>query len=67
MRNVCYVGSVLVLILTFLIHQDVIAFSRSLIPLGFLVSIILLLVGAVFAARAKHNVDFLFRKDGSDQ
>ena len=67
MSNICYVGSVVVLILTFLIHQDVLLLSHSLIPLGFLVSIALLIVGGIFAARASNNIDFLFKKSGDSE
>ena len=64
MRNLCYIGSVVVLVLTFFIHQDVLSLNRSLIPLGFLLSIALLIIGGIFAARANHNIDFLFKKNG---
>ena len=67
MRNVCYVGSVVVLILTFLIHQDVLSLNRGLIPLGFLLSIVLLIIGGIVAARASHNIDFLFKKGGDNE
>ena len=65
MRNLCYIGSVVVLILTFMVHQGLIDVDRGIIPYGFLLSIILLIVGAIIAARASHNIDFLFNdKDG---
>ena len=65
MRNLCYIGSVVVLVLTFMIHQGAIDFDRGIIPFGFLLSIILLIVGAIFAAKASHDIDFLFNdKDG---
>lgn len=60
MRNLCYVGSVVVLILTFMVHQGSIDFDRGIIPYGFLLSIILLILGAIIAARASYNIDFLF-------
>ncbi len=65
MRNLCYIGSVVVLVLTFMVHQGAIDFDRGIIPFGFLLSIILLIVGAIFAAKASHDIDFLFNdKDG---
>ena len=65
MRNLCYIGSVVVLILTFMVHQGSIDFDKGIIPYGFLLSIILLILGAVIAARASHNIDFLFNdKEG---
>ncbi len=67
MRNICYLGSVVVLILTFLIHQGALLLDRSLIPLGFLLSIILLIIGGFISARANHNIDFLFKKDEDDK
>lgn len=60
MRNLCYVGSVVVLIMTFMVHQGSIDFDRGIIPYGFLLSIILLVLGAIIAARANYNIDFLF-------
>ena len=60
MRNLCYISSVVVLILTFLVHQGTIDFDKGIIPFGFLLSIILLILGAIIAARASHNIDFLF-------
>ena len=60
MRNLCYTGSVAVLILTFMVHQGSIDVDKGIIPYGFLLSIILLIVGAIIAARASHNIDFLF-------
>ena len=60
MRNLCYVGSVVVLILTFMVHQGSIDFDRGIIPYGFLLSIILLILGAIIAARASYKIDFLF-------
>ena len=62
MRNLCYIASVVTLVLTFFIHQEVLSLNRSLIPLGFLLSIALLIIGGIFAARANHNIDFLFKK-----
>ena len=62
MRNLCYIGSVVVLILTFMVHQGSIDFDRGIIPYGFLLSIILLIVGAIVAARASHNIAFLFNE-----
>ena len=48
-----------------MVHQGSIDFDRGIIPYGFLLSIILLIVGAIVAARASHNIDFLFNdKDG---
>ena len=67
MRNICYAGSVVVLILTFLIHQEVLALDRGLIPLGFLISIILLIIGAIFAAKAGNDIDFLFKNNEKDK
>ena len=65
MRNLCYSCSVVVLILTFMVHQGLIDFDKGIIPYGFLLSIILLIVGAIVAAKASHNIDFLFNdKDG---
>ena len=65
MRNLCYISSVVVLILTFLVHQGAIDFDKGIIPFGFLLSIILLILGAIIAARASQNIDFLFNdKDG---
>ena len=65
MRNLCYIGSVVVLILTFMVHQGSIDFDRGIIPYGFLLSIILLILGAIVAARASHNIDFLFNDENS--
>ena len=66
MRNLCYIASVVTLVLTFFIHQEVLSLNRSLIPLGFLLSIALLIIGGIFAARANHNIDFLFKKGGDN-
>ena len=46
----------------YFIHLEVLSLDRSLIPLGFLLSIALLIIGGIFAARANHNIDFLFKK-----
>ncbi|MAI59133.1 MAG: hypothetical protein CML56_09200 [Rhodobacteraceae bacterium] len=67
MRNICYLGSVVVLIVTFLIHQGALLLDRSLIPLGFLLSIILLIIGGIISARTNHNIDFLFKKGEDDK
>ena len=62
MRNLCYLGSVAILILTFMVHLEIIGLDKGVIPFGFLLSIIFLVIGAIVAARAKHNIDFLFNK-----
>ena len=62
MRNLCSHGSVAILVLTFMVHQDVIGLDKGFIPFGFLLSIIFLIIGAIVAARAKHNIDFLFNE-----
>lgn len=66
MRNLCYLGSVAILILTFMVHQDVIDLDKGVIPFGFLLSIIFLIIGAIVAARVKHNIDFLFNERGEN-
>ena len=66
MRNLCYLGSVAILILTFMVHQDIIGLDKGLIPFGFLLSIIFLMIGAIVAARVKHNIDFLFNERGEN-
>ncbi|NDH27056.1 MAG: hypothetical protein EBY35_12760 [Rhodobacteraceae bacterium] len=66
MRNLCYLGSVAILILTFMVHQDVIGLDKGVIPFGFLLSIIFLIIGAIVAARVKHNIDFLFNERGEN-
>jgi hypothetical protein len=43
-----------------MVHQGSIDFDRGIIPYGFLLSIILLILGAIIAARASYNIDFLF-------
>tara|TARA_B100001939_G_scaffold93122_1_gene79829 strand:- start:438 stop:593 length:156 start_codon:yes stop_codon:yes gene_type:complete len=45
-----------------MVHQDVIGLDKGVIPFGFLLSIIFLIIGAIVAARAKHNIDFLFNE-----
>jgi len=52
--------------LTFMVHQDVIGLDKGVIPFGFLLSIIFLIIGAIVAARVKHNIDFLFNERGEN-
>jgi len=49
-----------------MVHQDVIGLDKGVIPFGFLLSIIFLIIGAIVAARAKHNIDFLFNEQGEN-
>ena len=66
MRSLCYLGSFTILILTFMVHQDVIGLDNGGIIFGFLLSIISLIIVAIVAARVKHNIDFLFNELGKN-
>ena len=37
MRNLCYLGSVAILILTFMVHLEVIGLDKGVIPFGFFI------------------------------
>ena len=62
----CYI-SIFVMLLTLLIHLQVIAAPIIFVRIGFLLAIIFIALGVILAMKTEVDLDFMFHKDPDDK
>jgi hypothetical protein len=67
MQYTFYYVSIFVMLLTLLIHIQVITAPMIFVPIGFLLSIIFIAIGIILAMKTEVDLDFMFHKDPDDK
>ena len=67
MQYTFYYVSIAVMLLTLLIHIQLIAAPMIFVPIGFLLAIILIAIGVIAAMKTEVDLDFMFHKDPDDK
>ena len=67
MQHAFYYMSIFVMLLTLLIHLQFLAASAILVPIGFLLSIVFIIIGVIVAMKTEVDLDFMFHKDPDDK
>ena len=67
MQYAFYYVSIFVMLLTLLIHLQFLAAPLILVPIGFLLAIIFIVIGVIAAMKTKVDLDFMFHKDPDDK
>ena len=67
MQHAFYYMSIFVMLLTLLIHLQFLASSAILVPIGFLLSIVFIIIGVIVAMKTEVDLDFMFHKDPDDK
>ena len=67
MQYTFYYVSIAVMLLTLLIHIQLIAAPMIFVPIGFLVAIIFIAIGIIAAMKTEVDLDFMFHKDPDDK
>ena len=67
MQYTFYYISIFVMLLTLLIHIQLIAAPMIFVPIGFLLAIIFIAIGVIAAMKTEVDLDFMFHKDPDDK
>ncbi|MDB2609937.1 hypothetical protein N9Y85_07540 [Paracoccaceae bacterium] len=67
MQYTSYYVSIFVMLLTLLIHLQLIAAPAIFVPIGFLVAIIFIAIGVIAAMKTEVDLDFMFHKDPDEK
>ena len=67
MQYAFYYVSIFVMLLTLLIHLQFLAAPLILVPIGFLLAIIFIVIGVIAAMKTEVDLDFMFHKDPDDK
>ena len=67
MQYTFYYVSIFVMLLTLLIHIQLIAAPMIFVPIGFLLAIIFIAIGVISAMKTEVDLDFMFHKDPDDK
>ena len=67
MQYAFYYISIFVMLLTLLIPLQFIAAPAILVPIGFLLAIIFIVIGVIAAMKTEVDLDFMFHKDPDDK
>ena len=67
MQYAFYYISIFVMLLTLLIHLQFLAAPAILVPIGFLLSIVFIIIGVIVAMKTEVDLDFMFHKDPDDK
>ena len=67
MQHAFYYMSIFVMLLTLLIHLQFLAAPAILVPIGFLLSIVFIIIGVIVAMKTEVDLDFMFHKDPDDK
>lgn len=67
MQYTFYYVSIFVMLLTLLIHIQLIAAPMIFVPIGFLLAIIFIAIGVILAMKTEVDLDFMFHKDPDDK
>ena len=67
MQYTFYYVSIFVMLLTLLIHLQFLAAPLILVPIGFLLAIIFIVIGVIAAMKTEVDLDFMFHKDPDDK
>ena len=67
MQYTFYYVSIFLMLLTLLIHIQLIAAPMIFVPIGFLLAIIFIAIGVISAMKTEVDLDFMFHKDPDDK
>ena len=67
MQYTSYYVSIFVMLLTLLIHIQLIAAPMIFVPIGFLLAIILIAIGVIAAMKNEVDLDFMFHKNQDEK
>ena len=67
MQYTFYYISIFVMLLTLLIHIQLIAAPMIFVPIGFLLAIIFIAIGVISAMKTEVDLDFMFHKDPDEK
>ena len=67
MQYTFYYVSIFVMLLTLLIHIQLIAAPMIFVPIGFLLAIIFIAIGVISAMKTEVDLDFMFHKDPDEK
>ena len=67
MQYTFYYVSIVVMLLTLLIHIQLIAAPMILVPIGFLLGIIFIAIGVIAAMKTEVDLDFMFHKNQDEK
>ena len=67
MQYTFYYVSIFVMLLTLLIHIQLIAAPMIFVPIGFLLAIIFIAIGVISALKAEVDLDFMFHKNQDEK
>ena len=67
MQYAFYYISIFVMLLTLLIHLQFLAAPAILVPTGFLLAIVFIVIGIIVAMKTEVDLDFMFHKDPNDK
>ena len=67
MQYTFYYVSIAVMLLTLLIHIQLIAAPMIFVPIGFLLAIILIAIGVIAAMKNEVDLDFMFHKNQDEK
>ena len=67
MQYAFYYISIFVMLLTLLIHLQFLAAPEILVPIGFLLAIIFIVIGVIAAMKTEVDLDFMFHKDPDEK
>lgn len=67
MQYTFYYISIFVMLLTLLIHIQLIAAPMIFVPIGFLLAIIFITIGVISAMKTEVDLDFMFHKNQDEK
>lgn len=67
MQYTFYYVSIFVMLLTLLIHIQLIAAPMIFVPIGFLLAIIFIAIGVISAMKTEVDLDFMFHKNQGEK
>ena len=67
MQYTFYYISIFVMLLTLLIHIQLIAAPMIFVPIGFLLAIIFITIGVISAMKTEVDLDFMFHKNPDEK
>ena len=67
MQYTFYYVSIFVMLLTLLIHIQLIAAPMIFVPIGFLLAIIFITIGVISAMKTQVDLDFMFHKNQDEK
>ena len=67
MQYTFYYISIFVMLLTLLIHIQLIAAPMLFVPIGFLLAIIFIAIGVISAMKTEVDLDFMFHKNQDEK